>query len=84
MSEVIHDMEADAIIPDRTLFDGRIWGDLMQNYETKEALIAEIQKTAQLFINEFDEVAEAMKDKRLDPVDRTPQEMIACTICRNG
>jgi hypothetical protein len=49
----------------------------MQEYESKEALINEIKKTAELFINEFVGIAEADKDIRIDGVDRTPQEMIA-------
>ncbi len=49
----------------------------MQEYADKNALIAEIRKTADLFIKEFEGVADADKDVRHDGVDRTPQEMIA-------
>jgi len=49
----------------------------MQGYESKKALIAEIEKTAALFINEFSDVKEEEKDKLIDGVDRTPAEMIA-------
>ncbi|MDR1579014.1 MAG: ClbS/DfsB family four-helix bundle protein [Synergistaceae bacterium] len=49
----------------------------MQEYESKQALIDEITKTAELFIKEFDGIAETDKDVRYDDVDRTPQEIIA-------
>lgn len=49
----------------------------MQGYESKKALIAEIEKTADLFINEFLELKEDDKDKLIDGVDRTPAQMIA-------
>ena len=49
----------------------------MQAYSDKKALIAEIEKTAALFITEFNDIAEADKSLRLDGVDRTPQEMLA-------
>lgn len=49
----------------------------MQPYANKQALISEIQKTAQLFIAEFEGIPEAEKTLRLEEVDRTPQEMIA-------
>jgi hypothetical protein len=49
----------------------------MQEYQSKQALIDEIKKTAELFIKEFDDIAEADKDIRCDEVDRTPQEIIA-------
>ena len=49
----------------------------MQEYRDKKALIDEIKETADLFIQEFEGLAEADKDLRYDGVDRTPQEMIA-------
>lgn len=49
----------------------------MQVYANKQALISEIQKTAQLFIAEFEGIPETDKALRLEEVDRTPQEMIA-------
>lgn len=49
----------------------------MQEYTSKEAFIAEIKKTAELFIREFDDVAEADVDVRVDGVERTPREMLA-------
>lgn len=49
----------------------------MQEYSDKNALIAEIAKTADLFIKEFDGIDEADKNVRYEEVDRTPQEIIA-------
>jgi len=49
----------------------------MQGYESKKALISEIEKTADLFSNEFSDVKEEDKDKLIDGVDRTPAQMIA-------
>lgn len=49
----------------------------MQGYESKAALVAEIRKTADLFIAEFDDVAETDGDVRFEGVDRTPREMLA-------
>ncbi len=49
----------------------------MQGYESKKALIAEIEKTAALFIDEFADVKEEDKDKLIEGVERTPAQMIA-------
>ncbi|WP_394523464.1 ClbS/DfsB family four-helix bundle protein [Lacrimispora sp. JR3] len=49
----------------------------MQEYKNKEELIAEIEKTAHLFITEFDSVEEGDQDKILEGVDRSPAQMIA-------
>jgi len=49
----------------------------MQEYADKNALIAEIKNTANLFIKEFDNISEADKNVRYDEVDRTPREIIA-------
>jgi hypothetical protein len=49
----------------------------MQGYESKKALIAEIEKTAALFINEFSDVKEEDKDMLIEGVERTPAQMIA-------
>ncbi|MFR3729734.1 ClbS/DfsB family four-helix bundle protein [Lacrimispora sp.] len=49
----------------------------MQEYKSKEELIAEIKKTADAFIMEFDSIEEADKDKILEGVDRSPAQMIA-------
>ncbi|MBF0778931.1 ClbS/DfsB family four-helix bundle protein [Streptococcus cuniculi] len=49
----------------------------MREYESKEALIAEIEKKAALFIGEFSAISEQDKDLLLDGVDRSPAQMIA-------
>ncbi|NLX76066.1 MAG: ClbS/DfsB family four-helix bundle protein [Clostridiaceae bacterium] len=49
----------------------------MQDYADKKALIAEIEKTADLFIGEFYDICEGDRDKLIDGVDRTPAQMIA-------
>lgn len=49
----------------------------MQEYDSKEALIAAVQKTYLLFDREFDDVPEQKINMRIKEVDRTPQEMIA-------
>ncbi len=49
----------------------------MQEYADKNTLIAEIKKTAELFISEFNDIAETNKSIRYEAVDRTPQEIIA-------
>ncbi|EGO62838.1 ClbS/DfsB family four-helix bundle protein [Acetonema longum] len=49
----------------------------MQEYAGKTALVAEIEKAADMFIKEFESVAEADKDIRFGEVDRTPREIIA-------
>ncbi|CAB1261958.1 ClbS/DfsB family four-helix bundle protein [Clostridium sp. HV4-5-A1G] len=49
----------------------------MQEYNSKEALISEIRKTAHIFIREFNGLLESDKDLRFSEVDRTPQEIIA-------
>lgn len=49
----------------------------MQEYTSKEALCEEIRKTATLFIEEFNNVADKDSDLRIEGVDRTPREMIA-------
>ena len=45
------------------VYDEKKGVHIMQGYESKKALIAEIEKTANLFINEFLEVAQDDKDK---------------------
>ncbi|HHV63996.1 MAG TPA: ClbS/DfsB family four-helix bundle protein [Peptococcaceae bacterium] len=49
----------------------------MQEYKSKKDLIAEIEKTANLFINEFLDVKEDDKDKLIEGVDRSPAQMIS-------
>ena len=52
----------------------------MREYEDKEALIGEIEKTAALFLQGFDDVSDADGDLRLEGVDKTPREMLACQL----
>ena len=49
----------------------------MQSYSDKKTLINEINKTAGLFIKEFEDIDETCKNIRYNEVDRTPQEIIA-------
>jgi len=49
----------------------------MQEYKNKAALIAEINKTAEAFILEFEAIPDADGDTHIEGVDRTPKEMIA-------
>lgn len=49
----------------------------MQDYANKRALIAEIEKTASLFIDEFSNIKEEEKDRLIEGDDRTPAQMIA-------
>ncbi|UDI77894.1 ClbS/DfsB family four-helix bundle protein [Staphylococcus taiwanensis] len=49
----------------------------MQTYADKDALIIEIRKRADLFINEFSDVLEGEKDIYKTGIDRTPAQMIA-------
>ncbi|MEK3785355.1 ClbS/DfsB family four-helix bundle protein [Paenibacillus sp. FSL K6-1230] len=47
------------------------------NYPDKQALLNELDKRAELFISEFDEVQEQDKDVLHADVDRTPAQMLA-------
>ena len=49
----------------------------MQEYENKQMLIDEIQKRADLFINEFTAIPDDKGDVRLEGIDKTPKEIIA-------
>lgn len=49
----------------------------MRTYESKQALITEIRKRADLFINEYSEITDSQKDSLYEGVDRTPSQMIA-------
>ncbi|MFW7364604.1 ClbS/DfsB family four-helix bundle protein [Vagococcus fluvialis] len=49
----------------------------MATYTTKKELIFEIEKTANLFIQEFNDIKEAQKDVMVEEIDRTPVQMIA-------
>lgn len=52
----------------------------MRAYENKEELKTEINKTFEKYISEFDNIPEALKDKRVDEVDRTPAENLAYQV----
>ncbi|MGF0095362.1 ClbS/DfsB family four-helix bundle protein [Peptoniphilus sp. SGI.035] len=52
----------------------------MRVYENKEELKAEINKTFQKYISEFDDIPENLKDKRVNEVDRTPAENLAYQV----
>lgn len=49
----------------------------MQGYDSKQALIDEVIKRGNLFINEFQPIDRSDKDVSVDEVDRTPAQMIA-------
>lgn len=49
----------------------------MQAYASREEFVEEVCKRAQLFISEFEGVAEQEKDLMVDGVDRSPSQMIA-------
>ena len=49
----------------------------MRKYSTKEELKAEIRRTFEKYIAEFDSIPELLKDKRIEAVDRTPAENLA-------
>jgi hypothetical protein len=49
----------------------------MDGYGSKQALVDEIRRTADLFIGEFDAVSEADASLLLSGVDRTPAQMLA-------
>ena len=52
----------------------------MRAYKDKEELKAEINKTFAKYISEFDSIPDALKDKRVDEVDRTPAENLAYQV----
>ena len=52
----------------------------MRVYKSKEELKAEINKTFEKYISELDSIPEALKDKRVDEVDRTPAENLAYQV----
>jgi hypothetical protein len=60
-----------------TLGCGKWRRNSMQEYKNGQELIVEIEKTAKLFIAEFDAVEEKEKSKMLEGVDRSPVQMIA-------
>lgn len=52
----------------------------MRTYKDKEELKAEINKSFEKYISEFDNIPESLKDKRIDEVDRTPAENLAYQV----
>ena len=52
----------------------------MRTYENKEELKTEIRKTFEKYISEFDNIPEALKDIRVDEIDRTPAENLAYNV----
>ena len=46
----------------------------MRTYRDKEDLKNEIRQSFEKYISEFDTIPEALKDKRVPGVDRTPAE----------
>nr|WP_307759859.1 ClbS/DfsB family four-helix bundle protein [uncultured Peptostreptococcus sp.] len=52
----------------------------MKTYNSKEELKAEIKKAFDKYIKEFDSIPEELKDKRVDEVDRTPEENLAYQV----
>lgn len=52
----------------------------MRTYSNREELKAEIEKTFEKYISEFDDIPEELKDERVDEVDRTPAENLAYQV----
>ncbi|MDY3118402.1 MAG: ClbS/DfsB family four-helix bundle protein [Peptoniphilus sp.] len=52
----------------------------MRVYENKEELKSEIKKAFEKYIAEFDAIPEALKDTRVEEVDRTPAENLAYQV----
>ena len=52
----------------------------MRTYKDKEELKNEINKSFEKYISEFDDIPEALKDKRVREADRTPAENLAYQV----
>ncbi len=52
----------------------------MRTYRDKEDLKNEIRQSFEKYISEFDTIPEALKDKRVPEVDRTPAENLAYQV----
>ncbi len=52
----------------------------MRVYENKEELKTEINRAFEKYISEFDDIPEALKDKRVEETDRTPAENLAYQV----
>ncbi len=55
-------------------------GGFMKAYKDKDELKAEIKKSFEKYLLEFDTIPERLKDKRVDEVDRTPAENLAYQV----
>lgn len=49
----------------------------MRTYKNKQELIAEIKKRYEKYEEEFEQVPETLKDKRIEEVDKTPSENLS-------
>ena len=54
--------------------------DILRAYKDKEELKNEIRQSFEKYISEFDTIPEALKDKRVPDVDRTPAENLAYQV----
>ena len=52
----------------------------MKTYESKDELKAEIQKSLDRYLAEFDAIPESCKDTRVPDADRTPAENLAYQV----
>ena len=52
----------------------------MRTYRDKEDLKNEIRQSFEKYISEFDTIPEALKDKKVPGVDRTPAENLAYQV----
>lgn len=59
---------------------GQTKGAILRKYYSKDELKDEIYKTYSKYIEEFDDIAEDLKDKRVDGVDRTPAENLSYQV----
>ncbi len=55
-------------------------GGFMRAYKDKDEIKAEIKKSFEKYLLEFDTIPERLKDKRVDEVDRTPAENLAYQV----
>ena len=56
----------------------------MKAYESKEELKAEIQKSLDTYLAEFDAIPESCKDTRVPDADRTPARPLGCSEPRSA
>lgn len=53
---------------------------MVRTYENAQELKKEIGAAFRKYIAEFDDIPEALKDKRIDEVERTPAENLAYQV----